>query len=89
MHLKNFILTRTFFLIASYQILENDVILINHGSFFQGKDFLKLNRFQFFDLLESNNFVKFVMKRQGKKFGKNKNLLNALFFCISDFFHGK
>ena len=29
-----------FFLIASYQILKNDVILINHGSFFQEKDSL-------------------------------------------------
>ena len=46
MHLTNFIFTRTFFLIASYQILKNDVILINHGSFFQEKDSLELNRFQ-------------------------------------------
>ena len=33
--------------IASYQILKNYVILINHGSFFQEKDSLQLNRFQF------------------------------------------
>ena len=47
MHLTNFIFTRTFFLIASYQISKNDVILINHGSFFQEKDSKQLNRFQF------------------------------------------
>ena len=46
MHLRNFIFTRTFFLIASYQILKNDVILINHGLFFQEKNSLQLNRFQ-------------------------------------------
>ena len=47
MHLTNSIFTRTFFLIISYQIFKNDVILINHGSFFQEKDSLQLNRFQF------------------------------------------
>ena len=47
MHLTNFIFTQTFFLIASYQILKNDAILINHGPFFQKKDSLQLNRFQF------------------------------------------
>ena len=47
MHLTNFIFNPTFFLIASYQILKNDVIPINHGSFFQENDSLQLNRFQF------------------------------------------
>ena len=47
MYLTNFIFARTFFLIAPYQIFKNDVILINHGSFLQGKDFLQLERFQF------------------------------------------
>ena len=47
MHLTNFIFTRTFSLIASYQISKNDVILVNHGSFFQEKDSLQLNLFQF------------------------------------------
>ena len=47
MHLTNFIFTRNFFLIASCQILKNDVILINHGSFFQEKDSLQCHRFQF------------------------------------------
>ena len=41
------------------------------------------------DLLESHNFVEFGMKRQGKKFDKNKNLLNTLFFYISNFFYAK
>ena len=47
MHLTNFIFSLTFFLIASYQILQNDAILINHESFLQEKDPLQLNRFQF------------------------------------------
>ena len=47
MYLTNFYFCQTFFLIASYQILENDVILINHESFFQEKEFSQLNRFQF------------------------------------------
>ena len=46
MHLTNFIFTQTFFLIISYQIFKN-VVLINHGSFFQENDSLQLNRFQF------------------------------------------
>ena len=50
MHLTNFIFIRTFFLNVSYQILKNDVILINQRSFFQEKDSLQLNRFQFFKL---------------------------------------
>ena len=47
MHLTNFIFTQTFFLVASYQILKNDVILINHGSFFQEKGSLQFSHFQF------------------------------------------
>ena len=47
MHLTNFIFIFTFFLNASYQILKNDVILINHGSFIQETDSLQINRFQF------------------------------------------
>ena len=45
-----FIFTRTFFLIASYQILTNYVILIKHGLFFQERDSLQFNRFQFFKM---------------------------------------
>ena len=47
MHLTIFIITRTFFLIALYRILQNDTILINHKSFFQDKYSLQFNRFQF------------------------------------------
>ena len=47
MHFKFFIFNRTFYLIASYQILKNNMILINYGSFFEEKDSLQLNRFQF------------------------------------------
>ena len=43
--LINFIFDPTFFLTASYQILKNYAILINHESFFQRKDFAQLHRF--------------------------------------------
>ena len=44
---KFYFYTRTFFLIASYQIFQNAAILINRGLFFQEKDSLQLNPFQF------------------------------------------
>ena len=50
MHITNFIVTRIFLFIALYRILQNDVILMNHGLFFQGKDSLQLNRFQFSEM---------------------------------------
>ena len=37
MYLTNFIFAQTLFLIATYQILKNDAILINHESFFKSK----------------------------------------------------
>ena len=37
-YLTNFYCCRTFFLIASYQILQNYAILINHEWFFQEKE---------------------------------------------------
>ena len=43
--LINFIFDPTLFLIASYQILKNYAILINHELFFQRKDFPQLHRF--------------------------------------------
>ena len=52
MHSTNFIFTRIFFHIASYQILKNDVISINHESFFQEKYFLQLYRFQFSKIMK-------------------------------------
>ena len=51
MLLTNFIITRTFFLFASYQILTNDVILINHESFFQEKESSQLYRSQFLEII--------------------------------------
>ena len=69
MHLTNFIFTRTFFLVASYQISKNDVILINHGLLFHEKDSLQLNRFQF---LELNSLMAETTKN---KFSKAKFLL--------------
>ena len=50
MHLSNFIFTQTFFLIVSYQILQNDAILINYESFFHKKDSIQLYRFQFLEI---------------------------------------
>ena len=42
---------KCFFLIAFYQISENGAILINHGSFFQGKVSLQHERFQFLKII--------------------------------------
>ena len=58
---NQFYFCRTFFLIASYQILQNDAMLINHGSFFQEKDFLQLNHFQF---LKINSLMAETIKKQ-------------------------
>ena len=62
MHLKFFIFIRTFFLIASYQIQKNDVILINHESFYQEKDSLQLNCFQFLKWINYYQIQQFVYK---------------------------
>ena len=50
MHWPNFIFTRTFFLITSYQILKNDPILLNDESFFHEKESLQFYRSQFFEI---------------------------------------
>ena len=68
MHLTNFIFTRTFSLIASYQISKNDVILINHGSFIQEKESSQLYRFQFSGI---NSLMAETIKN---KFSKTKFL---------------
>ena len=57
MHLTNFIVSRTFYLYASCQVLKNDVILINHGSFFQEKNPLLFNRFQFSEMNKIEQFI--------------------------------
>ena len=49
MYLTNFIF-KFFFHIASYLIFKNGAFLINNGSFFQRKDSLQLDRFQFLKL---------------------------------------
>ena len=68
MYLKKFYFCRTFFLIASYQILQNDAILINHESFFQKKESSQLYRFQFFE-------IKFLMSETIKnQFSETKCL---------------
>ena len=64
MHLTNFIFTRTFFLVASYRISKNYVILINYGLFFQEKVSLQLNRFKF---LEINSLMAGTIKNQFSK----------------------
>ena len=61
MYPTKFIFTPTFFLIASYQILKNDVILINHESVFQQKEFSQLYRSQF---LEINTLIDKTIKNQ-------------------------
>ena len=50
MYATNFIFNCTFFHISFYQIFKNGAILINRRSFFQGKDSLQLDRFQFFKI---------------------------------------
>ena len=57
--LINFIFAPTFFLIASYQILKNDAILISYKLLFQEKDSLEHNHFQFskMDKLLSNSAI--------------------------------
>ena len=64
MYLKKFYFCQTSFLISSYQILQNDAILINHGSFFQGKEFSKFCRSQF---LEINSLMAKKIKNQFSK----------------------
>ena len=47
MYTTNVYFCQTFFLIASYQILQNDAIIINYESFFQEKESSQLCRSQF------------------------------------------
>ena len=55
---------RTFFLIASNQILKNDVILINHKSFFQEEESSQLSHSRF---LETNSSMAVTIKNQFSK----------------------
>ena len=47
MYLTKFYFQVIFFHIAFYHILKNGAIIINRGSFFEGKEYLQLYRFQF------------------------------------------
>ena len=47
---NKFYFCRTFFLIASFQILQNNAILINHDSFFQEKESPQLYSSQFSEM---------------------------------------
>ena len=60
MYLTNFIFNCTFFHIVFCQIFKNRAILINRGSFFQGKNSLQIDRFQFLK-------IKFLMAETIKK----------------------
>ena len=61
---KKFYFCLTFFLIVSYQILQNDAILINHESFFQEKESSQLYCSQF---LEINSLMTETIKNQFSK----------------------
>ena len=50
MYLTDFYFCRSFFLITSYQILQNGAILINHESFFHEKEYLQLYCSQFSEI---------------------------------------
>ena len=76
MHLSNFIFTRILFLVASYQIFKNIAILINQESFFQEKDSLQFDCFQF---LKINSVMAEIMK---KLFFKTKFFINKLLYLI-------
>ena len=58
---RKFYSRRTFFLTASYQISQNDVILINHESFFHEKESSQLCRYQF---LEINSLMAEITKNE-------------------------
>ena len=61
MHLTNFSFSRTFCLITPYQILTNDAILINYGSFFQEKESSQLYLSQFSEI---NSLMSETIKNQ-------------------------
>ena len=61
---ENFHFCQTLSLIASYQILQNDTILINYESFFQEKESSQLYRSQF---LEINSLMAKTIKNQFSK----------------------
>ena len=64
MYLTNFYSCRTFFLVASYQILQNESILMNYESVFQENESSQLYRFKF---LEINSLMAETIKYQFSK----------------------
>ena len=74
--LITFIFDRTFFLITSRQLFENDATLINHRLFFQRKDPPQLHRFQF---LEINSLMVETIK---KKIFQTQIFINKLLNLI-------
>ena len=85
----NFIFARTFFLIASNQILKNNAILIIHGQIFQRKDSVQFDRFQFLKITSlmaetiKNNFPKQHVYKQITEFHNNLFIL-FYFPCKND-----
>ena len=74
-HLTNFILSRTFFLIASYQNLKNDVILINLESFFQERESSQLHLSQF---SQRNSLMAETIKNQQNSYKQIAEFGNKL-----------
>ena len=70
------------------------MILINYGSFFQKKDYLQLNRFQFLEINSlmaetiKNQFSKTISCKQIAEFGKKLFILEnwKLLSCRDAFF---
>ena len=48
--INKFYICTNIFLIALRKVFKNEAILINHGSFLHGKDYLQLDRFEFLDI---------------------------------------
>ena len=71
MYLTNFYFCRTYFLIGSYQILQNDGILINQESIFQEKESSQLYRSQF---LEINSLMAKTIKINFRKQNSYKKI---------------
>ena len=87
---NKFYYCRTFFLIASYEILQNDVILINHKSFFQERESLQLYRSR---LLEINSLmtktIKVVDRRKLDLWQKKIILLSRIVILLLKGYFGR
>ena len=68
--INKFYFCQTFILIASYQVLHNDTILISHESFFQEKESSQLYGSQFLNI---NSSIVGIIKNQFSK--KKVNLV--------------